>query len=331
MKTDTDRTGHEILVRLVASFALAFFAAVMWIIACQVAGTTLREWLFGISSGLLVLGVAGIWVSYFAERQAGKNITRRVDNRFSILTSCFDAGINNVFRNRHDTDFRERLIVEMRKSREPVRVLAVAAREFLHEGQESEGFAYHIIRSLSKENEMQFLLLHPWCEQAVSRGLWEDPQHSTFDRYQDTRLFQDVTRSSDTIVEWQASGSKVGTRLYKVMPSCFLILTSDVVFVEEYQFGTGGRASGKVPVVEALKGTRLYEQLDGHFKYIWETASEYELSSSLAESLRNPSTAEVQEFERTIRFLRPDLFTEAPAKKPKDTSAERTLARDNET
>ncbi|HIJ64479.1 MAG TPA: hypothetical protein HPP77_00905 [Candidatus Hydrogenedentes bacterium] len=315
MQIDKDGKTREILIRLVATFALAFFAAMIWMIACRVSGTTLRELLFGISSGLLVLGVAGIWVSYFAERQAGKNISRKVDDRFSILTSCFDAGISNVFKSRHDDSFRDKLMVEMRKSRDPVRVLAVAAREFLHEGQGDEGFDYHIIRSLSQENELRFLLLHPWCEQAVSRGLREDPQHSTFDRYKETRLFQDVTRSCDTLVEWGDSGSKVRTRLYKVMPSCFLILTSDVVFIEEYQFGTGGRASGKVPVIEALKGTRLYEQLEGHFEYVWDTASQYPLSLNLAETIRNPSAADVEQFERIVRFLRPDLFIDDSGKK----------------
>lgn len=310
----TTITKQEILVRLVASLLLVVIASVFWVTARMLDTPVSPEWLYGISSGLIVLGIAGIWVSYFAEKQAGKNITRRVDSRFSILTSCFDAGIYNLYKTRHDPALRETLLTEMQKTRDEIRILAVAAREFLHEGQEGEDFAYHIMRSLAQDKRMRLLLLHPWCEQAVSRGLWEDPQHSTFERYRDTRLYQDVTRSCDTLVEWANATSNFLVRLYKVMPSCFLILTDDVMFVEQYHFGTGGRASGKVPVWEVHKGSRLYEQFEGHFEHVWETAEPFLLCSDLAKSLRGPSEKERELFEATIEFARPDLPATEPSK-----------------
>ncbi|MCP4566713.1 MAG: hypothetical protein GY841_03930 [FCB group bacterium] len=155
---------------------------------------------------------------------------------------------------------------------------------------------------------MRLLLLHPWCEQAVSRGLREDPEHNTFERYRDTRLYQDVTRSCDTLVNWTSHGECVKARLYKVMPSSFFIMTSDVVFVEEYHFGTGGRASGKVPTLEVRKGNKLYTQLQGHFEFIWGISEQFQLSADLVTSLRNPVERESKSFEESIRFSRPDLF-----------------------
>jgi len=307
MNSGRNTTRQEVLTRVFVSVLLVLVALVLWMVGCRLTQGTLRQWTYSVASGLVVLGLAGIWVSYFAERQAGTNITRKVEDRFSILTSCFDAGICSFYRSRHDPAFWDKLLTEMRKSSEEIRILSVAAREFLHEGHEGEWDAYDNMHSLSKDKCVRFLLLHPWSEQALSRALHEDLQHSTFDRYRDTRLYHDVTRSCDTLVGWASLGLRVEARLYKVMPSCYLVITSNVMFLEPYHFGTGGRASGKVPVLEARKGGRLYEQYWGHFDHVWMGAEPFSLSGGLATSLRNPSSVELTSFRNSIRFLRPDL------------------------
>lgn len=303
-------TRQAILIRLAGSLAVVTIALVLVLVTYfSKIEPKLSESLENISCGLIVLGLAGIWVSYFAERQAGKEIGRNVEDRFSIVTATLDAGITRLYPNRDNPGLKDAILGEMKKTRGPIKILAIAAREFFHQGQDIVWSAYGTINSLAKERDIRVLLLHPWCEQAVSRALREDPQHNTFDRYQDTRLFQDVMRSCDTLDEWRKSGSKVEARLYKVMPGCFVIMTNEVLFVEPYHFGTGGRASGKVPVIEAWKGSKLYDQFEGHFEYVWTSASHFALQGDFVKHLRERSNEECIEFERAVRFSRPDLFT----------------------
>jgi hypothetical protein len=155
------------------------------------------------------------------------------------------------------------------------------------------------------------LLLHPWSEQAVSRACREDPVNGTLEKYQRSTLYTDVVTSCETVVNWIEGGANVEGRLYKVMPACFALFVNDTVFVEHYHFGTGGRASGKVPLFEVEKGGKYYQQLAGHFDFVWKTAEPYRLSRELVESLRKPGPKEQEDFQQCIRFLRPDLCTAA--------------------
>lgn len=315
MKTANEWIYQEVIPRIAISLLLLLIAGAIMTLSRE---TISAEWLSSLASGLTVLSLAGMWVSYFIEKRAAANLRRDIAAQFSIINSSLGARIYNIYysdyseempsvSNRESSAYRTRLISELERARGEVRILTIAAREFLHQG---IGFAYDTMKSLVRDRPVKLLLLHPWSEQAISRALQEDFEHTTFEAYPESILYADVLRSCDTLVKWMGSAhsQKTETRLYKVFPSCFLVFVNDVVFVEQYHFGSGGRASGKVPLFEVGKGGGFYEQLEGHFEHVWRTANPYSLSVDLVKSLRNPDPDQQERFAECIRFTRPDLF-----------------------
>lgn len=306
----------EIQTRVNWSGGLLFIAILIWFLSDYLSVIPSPQWLTGVISELLVLSLAGIWISYVVERQTAKATREGIDKRFEILSSTLHAKIQKVYydeeprvSNRRGPEYQTDLNLELEKTRGEVRIMAIAAREFLHDGH-GIGFIYHTLQLLLQQTnpQVRILLLHPWCEQAVSRGLHEDKVHSQISNYQDTRLFQEIMRSCEVLAKWMESSECVQARLYKVMPACFLVFVNDVVFIEQYHFGAGGRASGKVPVLKVSKGGNIYTQLDGHFEHIWEISAPYQITSEFVQDLKHPDENYLEQFIGSLRFLRPDLF-----------------------
>jgi len=303
-----------IKVRIIVSLILIIFAGGIW----WITNPNPRECLVSVSSGLIVLGLAGIWVSYFAEGEAAKKIKGDIDTRFSLLGTVLKANVNDAYfdENLHseascrDARFRKRIISELASSHSEVRILAIVAREFLHSG---DGFAYTYLENFLKNQKnkniskplLRILIIHPMCEQAVSRAFREDIRYIKFADYGRTRLWSDVIQSFETLKHWiYENGYSVEARAYKVFPSCFLVFVNDVVFIEQYHFGKDReRASGKVPMLEVAKGGSYYEQLDGHFEHVWNTASAWKLTPNLLKEL-NPTD---EGFKECVKYTHPNL------------------------
>jgi len=313
MKSKKQEDKREILIRLVISLALIVIVCIIWILTDPIRIKIGPEWISNVTAELVVLALAGIWISYIVERSAAQSTRDDIDSRFDILKNALQAKIQRMyydeaphFSSRQTNDYRQDLISELGKTRGEVRILAIAAREFLHEGQ---GFAYHTMMSIMRDQPVRLLLLHPWSEQAVSRALQEDQEHSNLNKYKDSRLFQDVLRSCEAVAQWtNTDTSNIQMRLYKVAPSCFLIFVNDVLFVEQYHFGTGGRASGKVPVFQVSKGSKYYEQMNGHFEHVWNTAEPYRVTEDFVKNLKEPDLDFLRQFKECIQFSRPDLL-----------------------
>lgn len=301
--------------RLIFSLFLLLLAGSAW----WYAQPDPRAWLVSVSSGLIVLAIAGVWVSYFAEVQAGRQMKSDIDSRFSILETVLRARVNDAYFDesrrekcscRDEARFRQRLLHQLETCRSEVRILAVAAREFLQPG---DGFACQALENFLKcqgkanENSSPMLrvaLLHPLSEQAVSRAFREDHRYRSFSDYTKTRLWTDVTQSCETIDDWMKQGYRVAARAYMVAPSCFLIFVNDILFVEQYHFGEKReRASGKVPIFEVAKGSLLYEQFEGHFEYLWRTAKNAPINLEFLQNLK----ADDETFRRVVQYVHHDL------------------------
>ena len=314
---------QDVLRRALATAILLVVALIVWVIGiyCQADGRTAvpippRELFTGVTSGLVVLGIAGIWVSFFAERQAVISLKRDIDERFTVLSTIRHAGIKNAWYGdekdcREELDYQERVKSEIRSARGEIRILGIAARSFLdrHWGFAAKVLDAFLNRGEPEQHKLKVLLLHPMCEQAVSRALRESPERDYW-TYKETALWVEVLGSCETLTDWAAKGYAIESYLYKVMPAWFLLFINDVLFAEPYQFGTGGRASGKVPIFEIAKGSRLYEELEGHFDYVWKSAGRYKLDADLLRRLRKPSEQEVAQFDAALTFSRLDLFSE---------------------
>lgn len=307
--------GNQFLRRLVWSLVLVLVAGVVW----WLTKPDPRSWLVSVSSGFIVLAVAGIWISFLTEMEAGKQIKKDIDTRFSVLDTILQSKINNAYFDenlrgtstcREEARFRQQLIHEIETCQSEIRILGVAAREFLHEG---KGFAYEALKNflerqkknvLNQHSILSVALIHPLSEQAVSRAFREDDRFKAFADYRNTRLWSDVNQSCGTLVDWANKGLPVTARAYMVAPSCFLVFVNEKVFVEQYNFGRRReRASGKVPIFEVSKGGPFYEQLNGHFEYVWRTASNTKIDSKFLKCLKT----ENPEFQNFIHYVHGDL------------------------
>lgn len=306
--------------RVIATLVLLAVATVLLIISLSIQEVA---WVANVACGLIVLGAAGIWVSFFAERQLLKSmrdsieaLTKGIDSRFAVLNTTVKAKVDDLYYdpgNARDLDrYRRDLLHELDKPRGEIRILAVAAREFLFR---DEGFAATALESVidpqSKKHDagvsVRLALLHPCSEPAVTRALREHPDRD-FDSLEDTNLWQDVRKSCITVCDWGRRKYRVSARLYKVAPCCFLVFVNDVLFAEFYHFGAGGRASGKVPLMRISRTSELYDELEGHFTYVWDSARCFALDDGLFAQIKDPDAPREQEFVRSMRFSRPDLF-----------------------
>jgi len=292
------------------------------------------QWLLDVSSGLFVLGLAGIWVSYFAEREAGREIRRDVDARFSILVTMRNAHVNDAYYDETPdqmpgaqdvTRFRQAVKHELNTSQGEVGILAIAARGFLHDG---DGFACSDLRELLKRYAergdrgldgqgqplVKVMLLHPMCEQAVSRAFREDSRYDSHEDYGKTRLWSDVQQSWETAVSWREGQElPLEARAYMVFPACCLLFINDVVYVEPYHFGKDRtRASGRVPILRVTKGGAYYAQLKGHFDHVWRTSSAWKITEELFQKLDPTDTA----FWDSVKYVHPELGNLAYAPRP---------------
>lgn len=314
----------DIRNRIIATFIILAIACVLLYLSSW---KPWLDWVSDVGCGLIVIGAAGIWVSYFVERQAilslqenVGDLTKGIDARFSVLKTIVEAKIEGLYYhpvNSRDIDrYRRDLLEELDRARNEIRILAVAAREFLFRG---EGFAAGVLESIlnpkskkyDKSASLKLLLLHPCSEQAVSRGLREHPD-CEFDSFEDTNLWQDVKKSCITVFDWRKKKYNVEARLYKVSPSCFLVFVNDFLFAEFYHFGAGGRASGKVPLMKISATSELYQELKGHFDYVWYTAKCFVLDDVLLEKIKEPGAAKEQGFVQNVMFSRQDLFETKP-------------------
>ena len=302
--------------RVILSLCLLLVAGSLW----WYVKPDKKAWLVSVSSGLIVLGVAGVWVSYFAEIQASRQIKSDIDTRFSVLDTILRAKVNDAYFDesrcekcscRDEARFRQRLLHELDTCQSEIRILAIAAREFLHAG---DGFAYQTVDSFLRrqgksdtyaQTMLRVALLHPLSEPAVSRAFREDHRYKALSDYSKTRLWSDVIQSCETLGHWICEGYRVAARAYMVAPSCFLIFVNKVVFVEQYHFGQGReRASGKVPILEVAKGSLFYEQLEGHFEYVWRTAQNAPITPQFLRDMEPQDQA----FQAVVKYVHRNLL-----------------------
>jgi len=289
-----------------------------------------KDWALSVSSGLAVLGIAGIWVSFLAQRRLQGSISRTINDSFSIVKSIMQMGIDDIYYDAlcdgssYSEDERSRyhkdLKAEIGRAQGEIRILGIALRDFFHLDRD---IFYGMIKSLieSKRVRPRVLLLHPWSEQGISRAFHEQADDlKELNQYDNSQLYHDITVSCQTILRFHLALQSVPedhtqtnkpsedldswARLYTVLPAYFLVFVNDVVFVEHYGFGSGGRASGKVPLFKIHSGTNYYNELQAHFEWVWKTANP--VTKDVISDLGRGSSA-VPNFLSTINFLRPDI------------------------
>ncbi len=183
-------------------------------------------WLIPVASGILVLGVAGIWVTYFTEKFSSKRLINEINSRFYLQKVLIESGIKGLYffegaeqSEDEKTRFRDRFKSILKREKGEICVIAIAFRSCLHGGE--IGFGFDEFKNACEDSKRSFkiLLLHPLSEPAYTRGTHEHELYKTISQYKETKLYKHIIESCETILERKDKNSKIEARLYKVSPA----------------------------------------------------------------------------------------------------------------
>ena len=132
-------------------------------------------WIISVGSGLLVLGVAGVWITHLTEKLSSDQLNAR----FHMQKVLIESGIRNLYffegnkdQEEEKTRFRGNFLNILKNGNDEICVIAIAFRSCLHGG--DIGFASEDFKQYAKEGrKFRILLLHPFSEPAFTRGTHE--------------------------------------------------------------------------------------------------------------------------------------------------------------
>lgn len=187
-----------------------------------------------------------------------------------MLRNATKVGIEAVYNGREE-DWHRDLSSAIAEAKGPVKIAGISladvcgywgGRSLAHEVIEKR------MSSADKDDTFQILFADPNGDGLRIRARFEHPGI----KYEETRAFrQTVAKVRETlgIARDAIQSGKVELRLYSDPCVCFLVITEDRLFVENYHYaGRGGQN-----VMLAIKGkTALFRLYEDHFEALWRGA-----------------------------------------------------------
>lgn len=184
-----------------------------------------------------------------------------------MLRNATKVGIEAVYDGREESWHRD-LASTINEAKGQVRIIGISLADVcgyyggvspLHEAMERR------MASSDKYDTLQILFADPRGEGLKTRAKYEHPGIE----YEETRAYkQTVAKIKETleIAKVAIASDKVEVNLYTDTPMCFLVLTEERLFVEQYHFaGRGGQN-----YMIAIKGkTPLFRLYETHFEALW--------------------------------------------------------------
>lgn len=278
--------------------------------------------------GVLVFGITAFYITHRYNTIASRQISNVSEEIKSLTIEAFDlvknaknSGVERIFPLRtgeiYDfngsvtpNEFRERIQHEFNKLSEIkekrlVRMVGISFRDFFND----LGLLSDVTEKLMKNENVHFeiLLINPFSTQAGYRAEREakEPYSKVEDHFVST-LFQDIQKCTKNFEK--TDSNRIAVRFYSTAPSCMLIFVDQSVFVETYHYGragVGGLKGGKIPILEFRKGTHAYEELEGHFDYVWSKAIGCQLTPEFREKILIPrkDPAILKELEQNLHWV----------------------------
>lgn len=306
MRPHMQNGGPSVLLRITVTLVLLIVSLVLLMAgAIQIDGQLIG----GVVAGLLVLATAGIWISFFAEREAQRTVfttAEGIRQATELSRACVETGLLHIFPSSDDEAYHhfvsDRLLRAHRRSE--IRVAGIASRGFFH----ADGGPNNpqIKQLAAREVPMRVILLHPFFEPAISRAIREDNNRKYFDEHIHSILAEDVIRSCEGIVGLGANS--IQTRLCSTAVSCRLTFIGDILIFEPHHFGSAKqRASMATPVFVFRIDAAFSRRLSDHFEFLWEISESFAVSADLVKDLRSQWNSQ-GDLRRYMRICRPDLF-----------------------
>jgi hypothetical protein len=191
-------------------------------------------------------------------------------HNIGVSKSAWECGLANLFSSRSWAEERIKYLL-LHETKE-IRLIGISLRDYFHAG---KGLHTAIVEA-SDRVSVRALILDPYSDQGRYRSEREEPGVNT----SGGNLFSEVKTSIRTVERLQMQGKqglKMDARLYFGSPSCFAVLTSESLIVEQYHYGRSELGAnilgGKVAVLEYSRDSAMYKEIDGHFDHIWERLS----------------------------------------------------------
>jgi hypothetical protein len=148
----------------------------------------------------------------------------------------------------------------------------------------------HLASNIKKDQKYRLLLINPLSQQAKYRAAKESGnlyKNYTLQKHKTYRFYND-NKESISDIERLSIKYPIQGKLYSSASACFIFLTEESVFIEQYHYGQteAGKQSkmailsGLLPVIEYDKDSDIYHLMKDHFNYVWDqcsiTLEEYE-------------------------------------------------------
>jgi hypothetical protein len=213
----------------------------------------------------------------------------------SQIVSINKSGISNIYPTRIDA--YAQIVDLLDGATQQISLMGISLRKFFH----NDTDVNEKIKSFKNKNALKWhvLVLDPESEQAMFRSIREqegmyreaiseqEGKHYSLIELRDSlekirpifirsKLYKDVERTQDDIdLSLRKLGFNIDLRFYRAAPVCFMALIDDRLFIEQYHYGalSDTRVAEQVPVFEFARGSAMYYQMDGHFKYVWDHLS----------------------------------------------------------
>lgn len=203
----------------------------------------------------------------------------------SSLDAMHKSGVVQIYPNRAAaaTDITADLLST---NTSKIRIIGISLNDFvLYKGPPQLGDAWSEIRKVlanhSRKLEVRLLFIDPTCVGAQLRSLGETRLHG----YQAGRLADDVETTIQQLSHLEKDIDAVGkvSRMYRLPPILFLVLTDSAAYVQQYYFWSTRVRSAELPILKVQQQQHpiLYSELEKHFEWIWDKAAisikEYEV------------------------------------------------------
>jgi hypothetical protein len=192
-----------------------------------------------------------------------------------MLKNATSVGIQAVYSGR-EPSFHSDVARAIRDSQDSIRILGISLADLCgYWGGKSEPHEAIEYVMTSQKVKLQILFADPEGEGLKTRAKFEHPGIP----YLDTRAFKQTSAKINemiTIADKYLSEGGVEIKLYSDTPTCFLVLTDSLAFIEQYTYASRGGNN----VLFAIKNnTPLYRLHSDHFEALMRDARDAKMYS----------------------------------------------------
>ncbi len=186
-----------------------------------------------------------------------------------MLKNATSVGIQAVYNGR-ETAWHTDVSQAIQNSQDRIRIVGISLADLCGYwgGKSLPHEAMEAAMSGNSNVHIQILFADPEKDGLKTRAKFEHPGMP----YDDTRAYkQTIAKISETleISEKAMKRNKVEVKLYQDTPTCFLIITDNIAFIEQYTYA--GRGGSNV-VFGVKSNTPLYRMHEDHFEALWKDA-----------------------------------------------------------